>query len=63
MINVLPYDITHLIIGIQKVAELINKCLVLAVAAVLPGHGLESFDAVGVVDADGGCGRCTGVQE
>ena len=30
MINDLPYDITHLTIGIQKVAELINKCLVLA---------------------------------
>ena len=46
MINDLPYDITHLTIGIQKVAELINKCLVLAGRCSYLGAGLDPFDAV-----------------
>ena len=46
MINDLPYNITHLTIGIQKVEELINKCLVLAGRCSYLGGGRDPFDAV-----------------
>ena len=45
MINDLPYDITHLTIGIQKVAELINKCLVLATPSYLPAAASSPAEA------------------